>query len=437
MENLPRHLCVSYPGGRRAMRRSALSVLAALTVTAGLSLQPSHAAFVQSYETTTIGSKGDFGYSVDIDGQRVVITSPFGFDENSNDADDGNNGAVHIYDARSGSELRTIIPPDRAAIDGAIESVSISGDRIAVGAPSIDGGGEVYMYSANNGNLISTIENAAAPSSFGASVAVNGNRLLVGAGDSGLLSIEPDGGGAFLYDADSGGLISELTVDSGPTPLGFGTAVDLNDDFAVVGATRESTQGNSSAGAAYIFDSDTGEQLQRLESSTPRDNELFGASVALSGNLVVVGAPGNPGALGGAAYVFDATTGEELQRLSIAGNVFNFGMSVAISGNMVAVKSPFDGNLGSTYVFDAISGELLQRVDTPDFLRFTNTGSESVALTNDHLVVGSPAANIGQGVVYTLQDDNPGTVPIPATFGLIGLGGLLMAARRRREVQDA
>lgn len=141
----------------------------------------------------------------------------------------------------------------------------------------------------------------AANDRFGAAVATDGTRALVGAvrdDDSGA-----DSGSAYLYDIQTGQLLRKLLA-GGPVTEVFGFAEDffghalaVRGGLAVVGAANSSAAATSS-GAVYVFDGDTGAQRAKLLPFAQRRNELpsgqqFGFSVALSQSRIVVGAPGD------------------------------------------------------------------------------------------------------------------------------------------------
>ena len=114
------------------------------------------------------------------------------------------------------------------------------------------------------------------------------------------------------------------------------------------------------ANAAYVFDASTGNLVSTLADPVPGIND-FGASVAVRGNTVVVGAyAADTGAAdSGAACIFDAPSGGLLASLADPVPVASdqFGSSVSISGTIVAVGTPlWDGtsmNRGDVYLFDA------------------------------------------------------------------------------------
>ena len=114
------------------------------------------------------------------------------------------------------------------------------------------------------------------------------------------------------------------------------------------------------AGAAYVFDIDTGTQLFKLFPGDPEDSDFFGTAVAISENRIVVGneRDDDNGNASGSAYIFDAATGAQLAKvLPSDGDVEDyFGISVGMGDGALVVASPFDvdGGIrsGSAYVFE-------------------------------------------------------------------------------------
>lgn len=148
----------------------------------------------------------------------------------------------------------------------------------------------------------------------------------------------------------------------------FGYVVAIDGPYTLVGAPSTSLRGLSAIGCAYVFDTSSGALVAMLNNPTPAADDHFGGTVAISGNLIVVGAAqDDTGASNaGAAYVFDAATGNLLRTLNNPTPAADdhFGCSVAISGSTVVVGAPFDS--GSAYVFDAVTGNLLQTLVNPN-----------------------------------------------------------------------
>lgn len=240
---------------------------------------------------------------------------------------------------------------------------------------------------------------------FGTSVALWGDTALVGApGDD---SHGSAAGAVYVFIRDANGHWQEkqkLTVQGGTTGDLFGNALALQDGIAVIGARSDKTQGNF-AGAAYIFIRDeqgVWNEAQKLVASDGATGKLFGWSVALEDGIAVVGARGNEDRNddSGAVYIFmrDPTgLWIEVQKLTVsdgsAGD--NFGASVAIYGEAILIGAPGRDDKGSAagaaYVFiQEGSGQWreLQKLTASD----GSTGDEfgySVALSEKIALVGA------------------------------------------------
>jgi len=192
----------------------------------------------------------------------------------------------------------------------------------------------------------------------------------------------------------------------------FGNSVAISGNIAVIGATNDSHQ-TFNAGSAYIFDVTTGQQLYKLLANDGAMGDWFGQSVAISGNTAVIGASGDNdnGADSGSAYFFDVTTGKQLFKLLAPDGIVQdyFGESVAISGTIAAIGAPYDddngANSGSVYIFDAVTGKQLTKIIPADGTSENQFGG-SVAVGGSIVMIG--AANdddlgIGSGSAYSFQ----------------------------------
>src|SRR2546425_141334 len=132
----------------------------------------------------------------------------------------------------------------------------------------------------------------------------------------------------------------------------FGRSVAVSGTTVVVGAAFESGGMFNGKGHAYIIDTTTDPLTFTLTSPGAVTGGFFGASVAVSGTTVVVGAAFESGGMltgKGNAYVFDATTGPLIVTLTSPGAVTGgfFGASVAVSGTTVVVGAS-DETSGTT-----------------------------------------------------------------------------------------
>ena len=146
----------------------------------------------------------------------------------------------------------------------------------------------------------------------------------------------------------------------------FGVAVSLSGDTAVVGARGHGCRAGDYCGLAYVFrfNETSWVQVQTLTASDQAPGDFFGTSVSVSGERAVVGALGDACTAGvdcGSAYVFrfNATSWVEEQKLTAsdaaAGDIF--GRSVSVSGDTVVVGAGGNAcavgfDCGAAYVFD-------------------------------------------------------------------------------------
>jgi hypothetical protein len=224
--------------------------------------------------------------------------------------------------------------------------VGISGDTAVVCC----GNNSAYLFNATTGQQLFQLT----PSGTGgvSDVAISGSTAILGGSNS-----------AYLFNATTGQEVFQLTASDGAAGDDFGESVAISGNTAIVGAARRDDAGDSS-GSAYLFDATTGQQVFKLAALDAAAGDTFGHSVAISGNIAIVGAPHTYGAVSnyGSAYLFNATTGQQLFKLtaSDAAEDDKFGQSVAISGN-IAIVSSFSGN-ASAYLYDVTTGQQLSKI---------------------------------------------------------------------------
>jgi hypothetical protein len=150
----------------------------------------------------------------------------------------------------------------------------------------------------------------------------------------------------------------------------FGISTSVSGDTVVVGALKASNAGGTYAGSAYVFvrTGTAWSQQAHLLASDGAAGDLFGASVAVTGDTAVVGAgrDDTPGGIdAGSAYAFQRSGVTWTERAPIVasggagGDIF--GCSIAISGDTVVVGAIRDDNAGGTdagaaYVFTCTPG---------------------------------------------------------------------------------
>ena len=313
------------------------------------------------------------------------------------------------------------------------KAIATDGDVVVIGAPDSDvgvelGAGAAIVYRFDGTNWIEeatlTASDAEAGDEFGFSVTVSGDRVVVGApkeDHAGAFAI----GAAYVfsYDGTSWSEDVKLTASDEVTLQEFGRAIALDTDLLVVGAPRHDHSGLITPGAAYVyrFDGTTWVEEQKLVVGNAALGDIFGEAVDVDGDNIVVGAPGRDGSGGanyGAAYVweFDGTTWNDVERLQPDGLATGdeYGSSVAIDGDTFVIGVPLDNvglltDSGSVWVYRAVGTDWVpqQILTAPDAAVFDQFGT-AVDVSGGTIVAGAPRADVGAtvdaGAVYVFRD---------------------------------
>ncbi|HEY52587.1 MAG TPA: hypothetical protein G4N94_03935 [Caldilineae bacterium] len=359
-----------------------------------------------------------FGVSVAISGDTVVVGSSGG---------DQGKGLVYVFEKPGGgwasaTEIAQLSASDGVAGDGFGWSVAISGDTVVVGVSDGDKG-VAYVFEKPGDGWANATETAvlsasdgAAGDYFGRAVAVSGDTVVVGAeGD------ESSKGSAYVFEKPGGGWANatetaKLSASDGAGGDQFGNSVAINGDTVVAGAHGV----GSNSGSAYVFEKPGGgwantTETAKLSASDGMAGDLFGHSVAISVDAVVVGASGDD-TLKGSAYVFEKPDGgwasaTETAKLSASGGAANdyFGISVAIDGDTVAVGAEGDDSFkGLAYVFEKPGGGWVSATET--VVLSASDGATngyfggSVAISGDTVVAGTEGDDDSKGSAYVFEN---------------------------------
>ena len=287
---------------------------------------------------------GGFGFSAGLSGATAIVGAPF---------DRDSRGASYTFDAVTGQQLAELAAGDADLNDHLGFAVAVSEGIAVVGAPDAgDIEGAAYLFNATTGQQIAKLlpNDLDGPHSFGISVAIDGGFAMVSTDGAGVL------GAAYVYDSATGTELRKLEPSDGVAGDLFGRAVAISGVFAIVGAPRQNANG-ASAGAAYVFDVVTGQQINKLMPDVGVNSDNFGYSVALHGAIALIGTDGSDGT--GSAYLFDIFTGQEIAQLEGDGGSAgdSFGVQVAIDGGIAVVGDFRDGDrgrdAGAAYLFRA------------------------------------------------------------------------------------
>jgi len=252
----------------------------------------------------------------------------------------------------SWSQIARLTPSDGAKGFGF--SVGISGDRAIVGAPGDDANGAlsgsayVFERSGTSWSQVAklTASDARFSDRFGFSVAISGDHAVVGAVTAGNYH-----GAAYVFERSAGGWtqIAELIASDGSPNDYLGFSVAISGDRTIAGAIFN----YCCRGSVYVFEQ-TGSGWGEVAKLVPLEgggSQLFGFSIAMTGDLVLIGGPES-------AYLFErSSTGwSQIAKLTASdGALGGFGWAVGISGDWAIVGAPWDAakgvNSGSAYVF--------------------------------------------------------------------------------------
>jgi len=425
-----------------------------VTVTRESASEFAQQAYIKASNT---GDGDQFGYSIALSGDTLAVGAWL---EDNDDDSLANSGAVYVF-IRNGtvwSQQAYIKASNAGDNDRFGNSVALSGDTLAVGAyreqsnatgingdesdNSLNEAGAVYVFTRSGVTWLQQAyikpSNTGDGDRFGWSVALSGDTLAVGAtgedsdgssqGNNGL----SNAGAAYVFTRSGTAwsqqaYIKAFNPDSNDS---FGYSVALYGDTLAVGADQEASKGTGvnggeendnsliNAGAAYVFtrSGTAWSQQAYIKASNTGSNDVFGWSLALSGDTLAVGAAGEASSASGingnqnddsapyagAVYVFtrsgSAWSQQAYIKASNSGSNDFFGWSLALTGDVLAVgASREDGSnnsladSGAVYLFIR-NGPLWSQQDyvIPTVIDSGYLFGYSVALSGDTLAAGAP-----------------------------------------------
>ena len=200
------------------------------------------------------------------------------------------------------------------------------------------------------------------------------------------------GGVVQVFNAATGSWVRRLSLPTvSVNAYGFGESLAISGDLALIGARG----GDNRNGAAHVFNLTSGALVRTLVPIDGVTNNHFGSSVAISGNTLIVGARGQtvfPGIDGvqGAVYLFDLATGLQLAKLQAADGGLGdlFGSSVAVEGGILAIGSPGNSaGRGAIYFYDLSTQTLIQKFQ-PNFSDANDGVGIALAMHEGRVVIG-------------------------------------------------
>ena len=371
-----------------------------------------------------------FGEAVSISGDTVVVGA---FQKNSNQ------GAAYIFSRNQGGtdnwgQVKKLTASDAKQFDGFGIAVAISGDTVVIGARGKNSNqGAAYIFSRNQGGTNNWGEtkkliasDAAQGDLFGSSVVVNGDTVLVGAPNNNSVR-----GAAYVYYRNQGGTdnwgqVKKLTASDAAQADQFGNSISISGDTVVVGAYQKNLPTGSSYGAVYIYSRNQGGadnwgETKKLTASDAAPSNFFGNSVSISGDTVVVGAPGK-NFFTGAAYIYSRNQGGdgnwgEVKKLTASDAAQNdqFGSAVSINVDTLVVGAwGKNASRGAVYVYYSNQGGAgiwgeTKKLTASD-AAVNDVFGASVSISGDTILIGAGDKNSYTGAAYVFDLTYPPTL---------------------------
>ncbi|MCP4346070.1 MAG: hypothetical protein GY795_11170, partial [Desulfobacterales bacterium] len=345
--------------------------------------------------TASDGAENDnFGTSVSVSGDYAIVGT-------------AGSDSAYIFekDGISWSQQAKITASDGAENDYFSRSVSISGDYAIVGASrDNDNCGSVYIFKKSG---ISWSQQAKITATdgmewdgFGSAVSISGDYAIVGsAGDD---DYGKSSGSAYILKKDGiyWSIHTKITANDGAERDSFGFSVSISGDYAIVGACGD----NDSFGSAYIFkrDEESWSQQAKIISG---EWGLFGRSVSISGDYAIVGT-----SLNNSAYIFkrDGTGWNQQIKLTPDMPYSIFGISVSISGDYAIVSAINYAETGLVHIFKRDGTNWNQEIilTAGDGVKY---GYNNSAISGKSVIAGFPFDDgdgkhdfAGSAYIYTL-----------------------------------
>jgi hypothetical protein len=310
----------------------------------------------------TVGGSS-FGRSVAVSGDTMVVGAP----DDSTLATKSGAAYVFQRSGTGWVQVQKLTASDGGATnnEGFGTTVAIDGDTIVVASRTTSVNPAVYVFTRSGGTWTERTTLTAADNPYGGyfgyqgAVAIDGNTVVVGAeldDDQGQWS-----GSAYVFTGSGATwtLQAKLHASDGSDYMQFGASVDIQENTVIVGATGHWSSPYKK-GAAYVFlrGGTTWTERAKLVGSDTASTDGFGNAVAVHGDTAVVGAflHDGSGSGSGGAYVFQRSAASWAQAQKLVPSAWHsqdwFGRSVAMDGAHIVVGAPGYAHVGKAYIFE-------------------------------------------------------------------------------------
>lgn len=290
------------------------------------------------------------GQRIDVDGNVVVVNGRL------HDAMGYRSGAAWVFrwNGSVWTEEQKLVPSDGGALETFGDSLAVRGDTIVVGASQqyTSGPGAAYVFHWNGTSWVEqaklTASDAAGNDEFGMAAALGGERAVIGAWRSDHNGF--GSGSAYVFRRIGTGWVEEarlLPID-GESLDYFGNNVAIDGDRILVGASWDYV-GGMKTGSAYVFQLGDGGWIQEAKLVPPdgQGGDEFGfTGLDIDGDLALIGSyrDNDLGSLSGSAYLFSRTgsTWTAIAKMTACDGTQDdrFGISAALRGGTAFVGAP-------------------------------------------------------------------------------------------------
>ena len=332
----------------------------------------------------------------------------------------GTSNAGKVYVTRLADNVTTELVDGVSGVTYFGASLSVRGNVLVVGTTSGTGtpapGGKASIFEFVNGAWVRTASlTPASPQNedyFGSATAIDliESRVFVSAvlDNTGFTT---DHGTVSVYEKSGANWIATANLTASPIAANaqFGSSLAVDGNRLAVGAQGETQAGFAAAGAAYIFELNGGSwaQTARVASPTPAASENFGASIALEGDTLAVGAPSsyfaNPQTPGGvhmyrklgASWTHIGTI-----RSDAPTSFDRFGRSVELRNGKLIIGGNF-GSSGAVMMYEEIGGAWTRvaRVASASSTGANELGTDLAWIDDNFFIAGAPYTANGGAVI--------------------------------------
>ncbi len=304
----------------------------------------------QKLVATDAAAQDYLGYSVALDGDTALVGAPY------DDVNQQDQGSAYVFVRHDGTwtQQARLFAQDGASLDLFGWAVALKGNTALIGAYNGPGAaspdeGAAYVFVRNGTSWtlqkkLTALEGQAG-AQFGVAVALDGETAVIGAPEHQINATLGRTGVAYIFVRNN--LVwtqqARINANDGAPDDRFGEAVAVDGDTALIGAPADDVGTNANQGSAYIFtrNGTLWGGRQKLTQKEGAANDLFGASVALSGATALVGAPMRFIDDLGIVCVFERLAAGWTETTSIGstqrGTGAHMGVSVALDGNLAVI----------------------------------------------------------------------------------------------------